>query len=119
MSEEKPTIISYDERIEKLKQRGINTDNLLSDWCVSCSYSYRIQEHIVDLPNGDKLKLGPDCGTGCNGIVPFGVGEHRTFLEDKYQTRIKPVTSRNEKGDIIVENIPVPIMYEEEEGVES
>jgi len=115
-------MMTYAERIKQLREkRGIDTSILLSDWCVSCVDSYLIQSYETRDADGQKIRIGV-CGTGCNGILQFGVmvdgDKTRHFLDDEYQENIKPVTMKK-KGKIIVDNVPVPLMYWEEVGVET
>ena len=98
-------IISYADRLKMLKNRGIDTNLLLTDWCVSCQFSSRIIDRSGD----------PACGTGCNGIVPFNTNGE--FFGIDHAQRLKPCTLREGK-EIVVKNMPVPICYEEEIGVE-
>lgn len=77
---------SFKERIRTLMERGINIDNLISDWCVTCVHSIRI--------DGDGI-----CGTGCNGIAPFYVVNNRRLFA-QYG---KPLGYEVEKGTENVE----------------
>ena len=98
-------LLSYPDRLTMLKNRGFDTRLLLTDWCVSCKFSSR----IIDRPGGSV------CGTGCNGIVPFNTNGE--FFGIDHAQRLKPCTLREGK-EIVVKNMPVPIGYEEEIGVE-
>ncbi len=53
---------TFKERMRTLEKRGIDIDRLLTDWCVTCKFSNRIDGW-------------GDCGTGCNGMPPFTLDE--------------------------------------------
>ena len=98
-------LMSYKNRMKMLKDRGVDTNLLLTDWCVSCRFSERIM-------NREGMVA---CGTGCNGILPFDT--FGNFLGRGSQPRIKPITMKVE-GEVVMEYMPVPIGYEEEVGVQ-
>lgn len=93
---------SYKKRMQELKERGIDTSLLLSDWCVDCMYSIGIVERVVDVY--DNIPLHVEfvglCQTGCNGFPPFNIVR--------------------KKGKSVIEFIEgkTPLMYEKEGGVD-
>lgn len=88
MDKNEPDYISdsYKKRIEVLKERGVNTELLVSDWCVDCFHSDKIvgPSPVNPLLTEQGGQPYGTCGTGCNGIVPFRVvnGE-REFIKGR------------------------------------
>ncbi len=88
-------MLSYEERMEELEKRGIDTDSLLSDWCVSCKHSNEIKNGI--------------CLPKCTGRA---ISDGRRLIMTEH-TKMGTTTVDGE----VVRQI-VPIGYEEEVEVE-